>query len=85
MSSARFTGTSFGGRYLYAARVRRLAEGNRFMRIDLRTRRTEQVLGRRNVLEAAFSGGRAFYLAASGETGDECTPCSLALTPKLGF
>jgi hypothetical protein len=85
MSSARFAGTTFGGRFLYAARVRRLAEGNRFMRIDVRSGRTKQVLGRKNVLEAAFSGGRAFFLVAGGETGDECAPCRLALTPPLGF
>jgi hypothetical protein len=84
LSSARFAGTTFGGRYLYAARVRRAAEGNRFIRINLKTRREKQVIGRKNVIEAAFSGGRAFFLAG-GETGDECAPCRLALTPKLGF
>ena len=84
LSSARFAGTTFGGRYLYAARVRRAAEGNRFIRIELKTRREKQVIGRKNVLEAAFSGGRAFFLGG-GENGDECAPCRLVLTPKLGF
>ena len=84
LSSARFAGPSFGGRYLYVARVRRGAEGNRFMRIALKTRRAKQVLGRKNVLEAAFSGGRAFYLAG-GEFDNECAPCRLSLTPKLAF
>lgn len=85
LSSARFTGTSFGGRYLYVARVRRMAEGNRFTRIDLRTGREKEVLGRKNVTEAAFSRGRAFFMTASGESGLECTPCRLSLTPTLGF
>ena len=85
LSSARFTGTSFGGRYLYVARVRRLAAGNRFTRIDLRTGREREVVGRRGILEAAFSGGRAFYLATSSDGAEECAPCRLALTPKLGF
>ena len=84
LSSARFAGTTFGGRYLYAARVRRAAEGQRFMRIDLKTRGLRQVLGRKNVLEASFMGGRAFYLAG-GEIDDECAPCRLSLTPPLGF
>ena len=85
LSSARFTGTTFGGRYLYAARVRRLASGNRFMRIDPRTRRSTEVVGRQGILEATFWGGRAFYLATSSDGAEECTPCRLSLTPKLGF
>lgn len=86
LSSARFAGTSFAGRHLYVARVRRFAEGNRFMRIDVRTRRSREVLGRKNVLEAAFTRGRAFYLKAGSEGEAECSPaCPLLLTPRLGF
>lgn len=86
LSSARFTGTSFDGRHLYVARVRRLAEGNRFTRIDLKTRREREVIGRKNVLEAAFTRRRAFYLQAPSEDGGECSPaCPLMLTPKLAF
>ena len=85
LSSARFAGTTFAGRRLYVARVRRFAEGNRFVRIDLRSGRSREVLGRKSILEAAFAGGRAFYLAARSDDATDCAPCALSLTPKLGF
>ena len=82
LSSARFAGTTFGGRYLYVAKVRRAAAGNRFMRLNVKTRRGGEVVGRKGVMEAAFDGPRAFYLRGSEES-PECAPCSLLLTPKL--
>jgi hypothetical protein len=83
LSSARFAGVTIRGNSLYVAKVRFGAAGNRFARIDLRTRRAKEIRGRTGILEAAFDGGRAFYLKAGGEV--ECEPCSLQLTPALGL
>ncbi len=85
LSSARFVGMSFAGRHLYVARVRRGASGNRFMRINVRTGRGGEIVGRQDIVDAAFDGGRAFYLSSRSESGADCPPCSLQLTPALGF
>lgn len=85
LSSARFAGPSFGGGYLYVARVRTAAAGNRFMRVNLRTLRSREVMGRKGIVEAAFARGRAFYLTTSIDGTRECTPCTLSLTPRLAF
>jgi hypothetical protein len=82
LSSARFAGTTLAGRFLYAAKVRTGAEGNRFLRIDLRSGRAREALGRQGIVEAAFDGGRALYLATAQ---DECGPCRLLLTPPIEF
>jgi hypothetical protein len=85
LSSARFAGPAFAGSTLYAVKTRRGAQGNRFLRIDLRTGKVQEARGRQNVVEASFTGGRAVYLrAGSGEEG-ACDPCTLQLTPKLAF
>lgn len=85
LSSARMVGTSFAGRYLYVAKVRRAAAGNRFLRINVRTRRGREVVGRQNIVDVAFDGDRAFYLRSGSEQAQDCGPCRLLLTPKLAF
>jgi hypothetical protein len=80
MSSSGFAGTSFAGSFVHAARTRRGAPGNRFLKIDVRNGRVREVVGRQGIVEAAFDGDRAVYLATQGE---ECSPCTLSLTPPL--
>lgn len=83
LSAAWLAGPTIAGRFAYVAKVRLFAAGNRFLRIGLRTRRTREVAGRRHVIQAAFTGGRALYLSTRSDEADQCGPCTLALTPRL--
>jgi hypothetical protein len=66
------------------------AAGNDFFRYDLSTRRSRQATGRRNLMSAAYDGGRFLYEMAPFEqeachVADEPANCTLALTSPVTF
>ena len=84
-NSVDYNGVTFDHGALYAAKVRFLAPGRRFLRYRLRDGRLHEITGRTGILDAAFDGGRALFVATGDEEGAACEPCRLALTPRLPF
>jgi hypothetical protein len=93
LSIAEILDPSFEGRYLYAAKVRRLSSGQQFLRYDLKTRRLALTRGRAGLLAAAFTHARVLWLHTGSAEGNDCTddvdenptPCELRLTDPLPF
>ena len=75
---------------LFYALTRFGAAGNDFFRYDLATRASHQATGRKNLMAAAYDGGRFLYEMAPFEqeachVADEPADCTLALTSPVTF
>jgi hypothetical protein len=82
------------GRAIYYAVARRGAAGQHFVRHDLRTRKTREVVSRGGILSAAYDRGRFLYVQTGyDEEGDDTCyapdgtpgPCLLRRTDPITF
>jgi hypothetical protein len=87
MSYATFVGAAFEGKYLYVAKARRGASGDRFMRFPLPSGKPREIGAPGGMVSTTFTQGRAFYLQSTGEEEGDCDPegglCEAKLTDPL--